>query len=173
MKIILLGYMGSGKSSVAAEIQRQTGIELIDLDQYIENGFRKTIAEIFADEGEIFFRKLERKFLIEVLEKSGDTILSLGGGTPCYSRNHLLLNGDDRISFFLRASAGELANRLRSDVSARPLIDDKKDDNLEEFIAKHLFDRNEYYRHATHTISVDGKSVNEIAKEIIALAEIG
>lgn len=173
MKIILLGYMGSGKTSVAHQIQRQTGMRLIDLDQYIEDRTGKSIADIFKQDGEIHFRKLERKYFLEILEMPANLILSLGGGTPCYSGNHLLLKGDDRKSFFLRASVGELAKRLRADVASRPLIDDKSDSDLEEFIAKHLFDRNEFYRHATCTIAVDGKSVQSIAEEIIGLAEIG
>lgn len=173
MKIILLGYMGSGKTSVGQEILRQTGIRLIDLDQYIEDHAGKSITDIFSQDGEIHFRKLERKCFVEILEMPNNLILSLGGGTPCYSGNHLLLKGDDRKSFFLRASVGELAKRLRADVTSRPLLDTKMGSDLEEFIAKHLFDRNEFYRFATHTIPVDGKSIQSIAEEIVGLAEIG
>lgn len=170
-KIILTGYMGSGKTLVSEILQHKTGWKLIDLDRYIEQRNDASLQQIFSEKGEVYFRKLEHEAFLEVLNSSGDLILSLGGGTPCYAGNHLLLNGDGRKSFFLQTSVGELAARLsKADNSARPLIKDKSIEELTEFIAKHLFDRNFYYRHATHTITTDGKSAEEIAGEILRLA---
>jgi len=85
MNIVLLGYMGCGKSSIGNELASKTAMEFLDLDDYIESQEKKSISQIFEDHGEIYFRKKEHLYLKEVLEKYKNSIISLGGGTPCFA----------------------------------------------------------------------------------------
>ena len=93
-------------------------------------------------------------------------VLSLGGGTPCYSNNHEFLNADHVISIYLNASVDTLYERLIINSEQRPLIANKNPEEMKEFIAKNLFDRSYYYNQAQFKISVDGKSSEEIISEI-------
>ncbi|MGV3460927.1 MAG: shikimate kinase [Flavobacterium sp.] len=168
-KIVLTGYMASGKTTIALLLSKASGLEYADLDEVIEAKAGKTIASIFSESGEIYFRKYEHEALKEMLEKDKGFVLALGGGTPCYANNHLLLQNEGVISVYLKASVQELASRLRDQGHKRPLLQNVADAELEEFIAKHLFDRAYYYNHAKHVVSVDGKSPEAIVNEIMSL----
>ena len=95
--------------------------------------------------------------------------MSLGGGTPCYFNNHELLQQDDVFSIYLKASTDTLVNRLINEKDKRPLLHNQDEFTLKDFINKHLFDRNFYYHQATKIVTVDNKSVEQIANEIEAL----
>ena len=103
------------------------------------------------------------------IENKNDFILSIGGGTPCYANNHLYLQNEDVISIYLKATIQSLANRLKNKRENRPILKNLSENELEEFIAKHLFDRSFYYHQAKHIISVDDKSKKEIVTEIMQL----
>lgn len=165
-KIILVGYMGSGKTSVGKVLSQKMAIPFYDLDEIIEKNAQKSISELFLEIGEIKFRKLEHDALNDFLITQPEYVLSLGGGTPCYADNHLYLRKEGILSVYLKASVKELAQRLGPEKDHRPLIAAVKEEDFEEFIAKHLFDRSYYYSHAKHVITVDGKSPEEIAAEI-------
>jgi shikimate kinase len=168
-KIILLGYMGSGKSTIAKLLAQMQGLPFKDLDAIIERRENSSIKDIFDQKGEIYFRKLEHMILKELLASSEDFVLSLGGGTPCYANNHELLNGQGIVSVYLKASLNELYRRLQPHKTDRPLIAAMNDNEMQEFIAKHLFERSFFYSQALHTVSVDGKSPKAIATEIARL----
>jgi shikimate kinase len=168
-KIILLGYMGCGKSTIANKLSGMVQIPYVDLDEYIEKKAKQTIKQIFETHGEIYFRKLEHTFFAELLNAPEKMIIGLGGGTPCYANNHELLNGDGVTSIYLKASIDTLFNRLVSNKSKRPLIADKSEEEMREFIAKHLFDRSFYYNHAQHKVSVDDKTIEETVNDILNL----
>ena len=168
-KIIILGYMGSGKSTIAQKLALSLNLPFIDLDQYIEQNENVSIKKLFESNKEIKFRKLEHQYLKDLLANNDSFVLSLGGGTPCYANNHLLLQGGTIMSVYLKASIETLTNRLKVEKDSRPLLASQPDDELSEFIAKHLFERSYFYTHATHTITVDGKSVDTIVTEIAAL----
>jgi shikimate kinase len=168
-KIILLGYMGSGKSTIASRLSKITNIPCIDLDKNIEERTNLSIDQIFKIHGEIYFRKLERTVLLELLASSNDEIISLGGGTPCYANNHELLIGEGIFSIYLKASVETLFERLVSNKNKRPIIADKTEEELKEFIAKHLFDRSYYYNQAQHKLSIDGRSKDQTTEDILAL----
>lgn len=165
-KIILLGYMGSGKSTIANSLSEMIEIPFIDLDCYIEEKAQSSIKAIFEKQGEIYFRKLEHEAFLELLNNSEDLIIGLGGGTPCYANNHELLKGENRTSIYLKASIDTLFNRLVLEKSKRPLIASKTDEEMKEFIAMHLFERSYYYNHAQYTVSVDNQSIEQIVNEI-------
>src|SRR5690606_18911594 len=108
MKIILLGYMGSGKSTVAQNIASQLNLNYIDLDSKIENHTKRSVSQIFEEKGEIFFRKVENQLLQDVLNNNQDYVLALGGGTPCYGNNIELLKQSAANLIYLKASIGLL-----------------------------------------------------------------
>lgn len=168
-KIILLGYMGCGKSTIANRLSKITDIPFVDLDKSIEERTNLSINEIFEQHGEIHFRKLEREVFIDLLNAPDNLIIGLGGGTPCYANNHELLKGDNIVSIYLKASVDTLFERLVSNKSKRPLIANKTDDEMKEFIAKHLFDRSFYYNQAQHKLVIDGKTKDETTQDILAL----
>jgi len=168
-KIILLGYMGCGKSTIANKLSGMINIPYVDLDEYIEKKENLSINQIFEKSGEIYFRKIEHTSLVELLNTPEKIIIGLGGGTPCYANNHELLKGDNVTSIYLKASIETLFNRLVSNKSKRPLIADKNEEEMKEFIAKHLFDRSFYYNHAQHKVSVDDKSIEETVNDILNL----
>ena len=103
------------------------------------------------------------------LTKKYDFVLSLGGGTPCYYNNHELLLQEGVFSVYLKASVDTLVSRLIKEKAQRPLLHNQDEVSLKDFINKHLFDRNFYYHQATKIVSVDDKSVEQIANEIKSL----
>ena len=165
-KVILIGYMGSGKSVVSKKLAEQIEISVVELDEMIEEKCDMSIEEIFSSKGELFFRKQEHQLFLELLSDEKNMVISTGGGTPCYFNNHELLNGDNVISIYLKASIDTLYNRLLKGKQKRPLIANLDDNEIKEFIAKHLFDRSFYYNQATFKVNVDTKSIDEIVDEI-------
>lgn len=166
MKIILLGYMGSGKSTVGKELAEQISLPFLDLDDEIEKKENFKISEIFSQKGEIYFRKKETEVLSELLKSDENFILSLGGGTPCYGNNMQLVQDATSFSFYLNLSVGNLTERLSKEKSKRPLIASQADDELAEFIGKHLFERNLFYQKANHVINCNGKNLEEVLAAI-------
>ncbi len=168
-KIILVGYMAVGKTTIAALLSKKTSIEWVDLDKMIEKEAALSITEIFKEKGEILFRKMEHKLFTQLVNNSKKSIISTGGGTPSYADNHLLLNGENVISIYLKASIGTVYERLLSEREQRPLVANQSEGELKEFIAKHLFERSYFYNQSTHTITVDAKTPQEIVEEILVL----
>ncbi|CAM1368979.1 shikimate kinase [Tenacibaculum xiamenense] len=170
MKVILLGYMASGKSFIGKILAKNMQLPFIDLDNYIEEKEKLTIPQIFERKGEIYFRTIENKYLNELLMNNDNYVLSLGGGTPCYGNNmEVIGKAKDTTSFYLKASINTIVNRLRGEKDQRPLVASLKDEDLLEFVAKHLFERNNYYSKATYTIPIDNKEGNVISEEINSL----
>lgn len=171
MKIILVGYMGSGKSAVGKNLARSLGVPFLDLDNYIEKELTTSIKEIFATKGELYFRKKEHECLQKLLQQEGSVVVGTGGGTPCYSGNMKFIVDTTPNVFYLKVSISGLVLRLQKEKEKRPLISDIPDEDLPEFIGKHLFERNPFYTMAHHTIICDGKTILEISEEIKALID--
>jgi shikimate kinase len=170
MKIILLGYMGSGKSTVGKALAKELSLSFVDLDHAIENEIGVSIRDFFEASGELKFRSLENEVLKKVLNENNGMILSTGGGTPCYGNNLDLLKSTSNTKvFYLKASIQTLTERLLSEKDTRPLIESIGDNDLPEFIGKHLFERSNFYLQAHHVVDIDQKSVETIAKEIVEL----
>ena len=170
--LILLGYMGCGKTKIGKRLSKKLSIDFIDLDQKIESHYSKTISQLFNDFGEIGFREIEREILIKILDNKDRFVLSLGGGTPCYFDNMEIIQKKTNFSFYINLSSKVLAKRLFSRKSKRPLIssvDNEKE--MLNFINKHLFERNIFYMKAKHIINCNKRDVNRICKSIIELLE--
>lgn len=164
-----MGYMASGKSVIGSLLAKNLGYNFLDLDSFIEEREGKSISNIFNSSGEIYFRKLEAKCLNEVLSTKMNLVLSLGGGTPCYSNNIDLITGNKNVvSFFLKASIVTIVKRLENETTNRPLVSRfNKKDELLEFIGKHLFERNQFYNKADYTIITDNASIEDVIEDII------
>lgn len=158
--------MASGKSTIGKELSKIVGIPFYDLDEIIAEKEKTSINFIFETKGEIYFRRLEHQLLQEFHQHKDSYILALGGGTPCYADNHLLLQDETVCSFYLKGSIATLEARLQKEKEFRPLVTTIPNEELPEFIAKHLFDRNYYYQQAKHTVAIDAKSIQEIVSEI-------
>jgi shikimate kinase len=170
MNVFLIGYMGSGKSSVGKKLSEVLHYGYLDLDDYIQQQEGKTITEIFKNRGEIYFRKVESQYLKELISSKNNTIISLGGGTPCYGTNmEVIKNSNDAISIYLKTSIAILSDRLFLEKDKRPLISHLEDkDELIEFIGKHLFERSAYYNESEIIINTDQKSLDEVVEMIVA-----
>ena len=169
MNIVLIGYMGSGKSLIGSHLAKKIDYKFIDLDQYIEKNEACSISKIFEDSGDIYFRNIETKYLIKCLSENNNIVLSLGGGTPCYNDNITHINSTNNTSIYLKNNNVELSQRLYKNNINRPLISAiKSEKKLIEFVSKHLFEREVYYNKANVTIDCYKKDADAICDIIIS-----
>lgn len=168
-KIVILGYMGSGKSLLGSELASKLGYTFVDLDKEIERQEGMMIAALFQQKGEIHFRKKEIQTLKECINSKEKMVIALGGGTPCYGDTMKYLTSHENIiTFYLKASLETLTERLYAQKKERPLIshlETKKE--LNDFVRKHLFERLPYYTQATFTIDSTSNAVSEHIHEMI------
>ena len=151
-RIILIGYMGSGKTTVGKALSKETGMMFYDLDWYIESRMRKSVSQIFAEKGEDGFRKIEYNMLHEVAEFE-DVIISCGGGTPCFFDNIDYLNQQGDV-VYLKATPETLYKHLLMGKVERPLLKGKSSEELIAYITEHLKERAPFYEKARYTLDV-------------------
>ena len=147
MKLFIIGYMASGKTTFGKALAEKTGMHFVDLDEYIETKKGKTITEIFSEEGEEAFRKLEKEMLEEAVAEDENLILACGGGTPCYFDNLEVMNSQG-ITVFLETSIPVLITRLQLQNAERPLVAGKTDDEIREKVLSQLCERLPHYMEA-------------------------
>ena len=152
-RIILIGYMGSGKTTVGKALSKETGMMFYDLDWYIESRMRKTVSQIFAERGEEGFRQIEYNMLHEVAEFE-NVIISCGGGTPCFFDNMDYLNQQGDV-VYLKATPETLYKHLLMAKVERPLLKDKSPEELIAYITEHLKERAPFYEKARYTLDVN------------------
>jgi shikimate kinase len=152
-RIILIGYMGSGKTTVGKALSKETGMMFYDLDWYIESRMRKTVSQIFAERGEEGFRQIEYNMLHEVAEFE-DVIISCGGGTPCFFDNMDYLNQQGDV-VYLKATPETLYKHLMMAKVERPLLKDKSPEELIAYITEHLKERSPFYEKARYSLDVN------------------
>lgn len=152
-RIIIIGYMGAGKTTVGRALAAELGIEFYDLDWYIESRMRKTVKQLFDEVGEEGFRKIEHNMLHEVAEFE-NVVISCGGGTPCFFDNmaYMNLQGD---TVYLKASPEILYKHLKMGKSVRPLLLNKTPEEVQVFITEQLANREPYYSRAKYTVNVN------------------
>ena len=151
-RIILIGYMGAGKTTIGKALSKELGIIFYDLDWYIESRMRKTVSEIFAERGEEGFRQIEYNMLHEVAEFE-DVIISCGGGTPCFFDNMDYLNQQGQV-VYLKAEPEVLYKHLQMGRVERPLLKGKSKEELLMFIKEQLEKREPFYTKAHYTLDV-------------------
>lgn len=148
MKLFLVGYAGSGKSTFARHLSRRMASRYVDTDKCVEQMVGATIADIFLYEGEKYFRRAEREALESVASEEGDIIVATGGGLPTWSDNMEWMNSQG-VTIYLRRSAEQILGRL-SDFGRqkRPLFRGKSDEELLEFMHQQMAEREVYYAKA-------------------------
>lgn len=152
IRIIMIGYMGAGKTTVGRQLALALGCSFYDLDWYIEMRYHRTVAQIFAERGEEGFRELERNMLHEVAEFE-NIVLSCGGGTPCFFDNMEYMNSLGE-TVFLHVEPEVLATHLKMGKVERPLIKGKSEEELIQYIRESLEKREPYYKQAKHIVDV-------------------
>lgn len=156
MVIILVGFMGCGKTTLGRKLAKQLNYEFVDADDAIEARYQTSVKDIFAKFGEAHFRKLEREFILSLKDRD-NMVLSTGGGMPCFGDNMQLLN-EIGITFYLQRSVNELANRLIHAKKPRPLIQGKNQAELIDFIATLLPEREFFYLQSRHVLNREQQS---------------
>jgi len=146
MNFYLIGYMGTGKTTVGKLLAKKLCQTFIDVDEFIENRYHKSIASIFEEKGEDGFREIERRALHEIISFE-NVVVSTGGGLPCFFDNMDLLN-QTGVTIYLKASVNELIDRLSVDMQKRPLIKGKSKEELHDFIETNLKERELFYNQA-------------------------
>lgn len=160
--IILIGYMGCGKSSVGKRLSYVLKQPYLDTDKMIETKERKTINEIFAQQGEQAFRDMETACVRSLFSNQQDYVIAVGGGLPMREENRMLLRKLGKV-VYLRAKPDTIYERLKGD-DTRPLL---RGDNPRQKIEEMIAARGPVYEETAHIrIDVDGKSFEQIMDEI-------
>jgi len=146
IRVFIIGYMGVGKTTLGKALGKALNIEFIDLDKYIEHCQRKTILELFDEQGEHGFRMLEQKMLKKI-STFENVVISTGGGAPCFFDNMQVMNNAG-VTIYLKTEPEELAARLRAAKGVRPIIAGKSNEELVPFIEHHLNEREQFYNQA-------------------------
>lgn len=169
IRIILIGYMGAGKTTVGKELAKCLGVPFYDLDWYIETRMRKKVKEIFDERGEEGFRKIEHNMLHEVAEFE-DVVISCGGGTPCFFDNMEYLNKQGDV-VYLRGTPDVLFRHLKMGKGVRPLLLGKSDEELTAYIQEQLAIREKFYMQAKHIIDIPCMENEDKVTETISLVK--
>ncbi len=151
-RIILIGYMGAGKTTIGRALAKELGVTFYDLDWYIESRHHKTVAQLFAEQGEEAFRKIEHNLLHEVAEFE-DVVISCGGGTPCFFDNMDYMNAQGQV-VYLKADTQVLIQHLSMARTERPLLKGKSPEELQVFINEQVHARETFYKKARYTFDV-------------------
>jgi shikimate kinase len=167
MKIFLIGFMGCGKSFIGKRLAEKLNLPFIDMDEYLQNAEKQTIATIFTQYGEAHFRQLEKEKLREMLPVQ-NAVIATGGGAPCFHDNMAWMN-QQGITIYLQASTQLLFDRLKSESDKRPVLGGRSDDELKHFISNKIEERNFYYAQCTYTIQQGDGNAENILKQIMAL----
>ena len=170
-RIILIGYMGAGKTTVGRELAKELGLMFYDLDWYITSRMRRTVAQLFEEHGEDGFRQIERNMLHEVAEFE-NIVLSCGGGTPCFFDNMDYMNQKGE-TVYLKATPAVLHAHPKMDKGVRPLLLNKTPEQVEAFVKTQLKEREPFYTKAKHTFDVslldNSEKIHVSVKNIIGM----
>ena len=142
-RIFLIGFMGSGKTTIGKKLAALLPGKFIDLDDIIEEQEGMTISKIFVERGEEYFREKEA-FCLRTLEAQENIVIATGGGTPCFHNNMewMKLQG---LTIYLRVRPHVLADRLQKEKDHRPLLLGKSGEELVHFISQKLMEREPFY----------------------------
>ena len=154
--------MGCGKSTLGKKLAKNLDFNFIDLDDFIEDCEARTIQEIFKINGESYFRKLERFYLLKLV-KNKNTVIAVGGGTPCFFDNISQMNKNG-LTIYINMPTKALVNRLKSSNKFRPLIEGMKEIELKDYINKTIREREVFYNKSHKIVNGINLSANELQK---------
>lgn len=169
MLIYLTGYMGSGKTFAGKKIASQLGYQFIDLDQMIEDRHKTTIPNIFEKFDETAFRIIENKTLMLTFQLE-NTVISTGGGTPCFHNNMTLMN-QHGITVYLKMHPKSLYHRLIRSKKKRPLLLNRSKDELLDYIGEQLTEREPYYNKAQVILKGENFNLTLLYDQIHTIAK--
>jgi len=164
MKIFLIGFMGSGKTTIGRRLAQHIGFEFVDTDRFIEMRQGMTVSEIFAQHGEPAFREMERNVLSD-LKKNDYAVVSTGGGLPCYGDNLNVMLSCGKV-VYLKTSPQDLARRLIRSHTERPLIKGKTENELQQYIAEKLAEREPFYHRANIVVQTENFTMEELLQSL-------
>ncbi|MDY0027294.1 MAG: shikimate kinase [Lentimicrobium sp.] len=162
--VFIVGYMGSGKSTVGKKVAGKLGYKFVDMDVLIVDLVGESIPEIFSSKGEDAFRQLERSVLQSLCSRS-NTVVSTGGGAPCFFDNMKLMNNSG-ITVYLNMQVRSLSDRLQKSKLERPLLPAMPADDLEQYISRHLTERIPYYNEARLVVKGENADIDHLVKSI-------
>ncbi|MBM3402592.1 MAG: shikimate kinase [Bacteroidetes bacterium] len=161
MKVFLIGFMGSGKTTIGKKLAIYLKYEFIDLDKLIESKAGMSIVDYFELHGEEAFRDLERTIL-QKTEFPENVIVATGGGAPCFGDNMDWMNKNGLVAY-LSLSPKALASRLEHSKTDRPLIRHLKGDELIDFISAKLQEREVFYKQAEYVVSASDLTAERLS----------
>lgn len=167
MRIFLIGFMGSGKTHWGKQVAQRLCLPFYDLDEVITNEEQKTIPDIFAGEGEEYFRSREKEILEKLVDENTNMVLSCGGGTPCFFNNIDFMKKYGTV-VWLNTQVDVLMQRLMKEREQRPLLKDISDADLRHYIIRKLNERRMYYEQADVVIDKeDCFSMNDFIQTVL------
>ena len=171
MVLFLIGYMGCGKSTIARQIARRTGMRCIDTDSEVEQREGASIVDIFRYNDEEYFRRAERAVLEDIVAAGGDAVVATGGGLPVWGDNMEYMNRCGR-TVYIRRTAEQIASRLSPyGRMKRPKLRGLDDDELVEYMRRGIAERREVYEQSMLTVDGNGECDDELTTAIIEWME--
>ncbi len=168
MKVFLIGFMASGKTTLGGELAEIMGFRFLDLDDYIEVKHKKSIKVLFEIEGEEKFRIIENDALHEVAKMEGNIIVASGGGTSCFYNSIDFMNNDG-VTVYIKVDVAELVARLIDSKKNRPLLWGKSREELHEYIIRVLEERRKHYEKAKITVEFPNLNINRLASTLLSI----
>jgi len=165
VKIFLIGYMCSGKTTLGKQIAQKLNVPFIDLDKTIEQLSGKNISNIFDNEGEDHFRKTEKTALAGLIKSQPHFVMATGGGTPCFSNNMDIMKKNGLV-IYLNVGVRELVRRNLAAPESRPLLRGLNELEMHAYINDHLASRLPYYKKANLTLKENDLDLDKITQDI-------
>lgn len=158
MSLFLVGYMGSGKSSIGKRLANRLEFDFIDMDNELEDYAQAKIEDIFSQSGEDSFRMLENRILNKLIARNDHLVIATGGGVPCHSENMTKIT-EHGFTLYLDLSPSKVARRIemsnRKNPGKRPLVKDKSGEELLAYVTDHLIVRKPFYEQADMVVNAD------------------
>ncbi len=167
MRVFLVGFMASGKSSAGKKMSKKLGLPFVDLDDYIEEKYNTTIRLLIYDSGMDRFREIEKESLETLIQQYENVLISTGGGTPCFFNNMALMNNSG-ITIYLEVDIPTLVDRLMHAKKDRPLIWGKSREDLTVYAKDLLAIRQDDYKKAHYTINGKNLKIDSLVELIQA-----
>ena len=165
--IILIGFMGSGKSTIGKVLAEQLSVDFIDSDEVISKQEGCSVSDLFETKGEAYFREKEHEFVLNLSTRKL-AVIAVGGGLPCFGNNLELLKKNGTV-FYLNVSVMMLVKRLQNEKAQRPLLANLEDKELSNFVFDRLIERTAFYRKAHYIIPNETGNAEIAVKEILKI----